>query len=82
MPRDLCPIEKCAKELKAIEKSAVKFQEDLRKATAKAADKRVSFKTVANDLKKVKAAFLRLPESKQLTKCLVQKCKAKPIQRT
>lgn len=78
MPRDPCVIEKCARELKAIEKSSVKFQEDLRKAMAKTADKRVPFKTVANDLQKVKAAFLRLPESKQLKKCLIEKCKAKP----
>jgi hypothetical protein len=82
MPRDPCAITKCAKELKAIEKSAVKFQEDLRKAMTKSANNRVSFKTVANDMQKVKAAFLRLPESKQLKKCLVEKCKAKPAKRT
>jgi hypothetical protein len=82
MPRDSCPIEKCAKELKAIEKSAVKFQEDLRKAAAKASNKRVSFKTVAKDMQKVKAAFLRLPESQQLKKCLEEKCNAQPAKRT
>lgn len=82
MPRDSCPIEKCAKELKAIEKSAIKFQEDLKKVTTKTANKRVSLKTVASDLQKVKAAFLRLPESKQLKKCLVEKCNAKPVKRT
>lgn len=78
MPVENCVIRKCAKELKNIENASVKLQKDIKEIMDRKVVERESFGNLVREMDKVKRAFQELPESKQLTKCLIEKCNVKP----